>query len=272
MLNDKSQITKNFLGLKGVYLLLNKCTSSFYIGSSNNLSMRLKNYYIVSRLLDGRYISNSIKKYGHNNFSVFILETSKVSVLTSKGADEISILDREQYYIDLYKPKYNILKKAGNSLGYKHTEASKLNITLSKKGKKMSIETRKLLSNLFKGENNSFYGKKHTELTKKNLSESRKGENNPMYGKPKTSEFISYMTKDRKGENNPMYGKPKSAETLLKLRKCIYVYDKESGVLITKYESFKAAILDLRMGKDTLRKYAISNLPYKGKIFSYKEL
>jgi group I intron endonuclease len=216
MLNDKSKISNYYLGIKGVYLLFNKSTYKFYIGSSNNLSMRLRNYYFLSKLLDGRYISNSINKYGHNNFSVFILETSK---------EDISILDREQYYIDLYKPEYNLLKIAGNSLGYKHTEASKLKITLSKKGKKMSIETRELLSNLFKGENNPFYGKKHTELMKKKLSESRKGKDNPMYGKPKSPEFIYYMTRDRNGANNSMYGKPKSAETLLKLRKCIYVYD-----------------------------------------------
>jgi hypothetical protein len=32
------------------------------------------------------------------------------------------ILKSEQYYIDLLKPEYNILTKAGSSLGYKHTE------------------------------------------------------------------------------------------------------------------------------------------------------
>jgi hypothetical protein len=34
----------------------------------------------------------------------------------------------------------------------------------------------------------------------------------------------------------------------------------------------KLQFLDLKMGKDTLRKYALSNVPYKGRIFSYKEL
>jgi hypothetical protein len=29
---------------------------------------------------------------------------------------------REQYYLDLLKPEYNILKVAGNSKGYKHSE------------------------------------------------------------------------------------------------------------------------------------------------------
>jgi group I intron endonuclease len=263
MLKDKLNIINNHKNEKGIYLLFNKCTNKYYIGSSKNLSSRLHNYYFLSRLLDNRYISKSINKYGHNNFSLFILEIVE---------DNNFILNREQYYIDLYKPIYNILQKAGNSLGYKHTELSKLKISISNKGKKVSPETREFLSNLFKGENNPMYGKKHTEEVKQKLRESRKGENNPMYSKPKSAEFMYYMTRDKSGENNPMYGKSKSAETLKKIRKCIYVYDENSKQLIHIYESFMEAIKDLKIGKDTLRKYALSNKPFKGKIFSYNKL
>lgn len=31
---------------------------------------------------------------------------------------------REQYYLDLLKPKYNILKVAGSNLGFKHSKAT----------------------------------------------------------------------------------------------------------------------------------------------------
>lgn len=41
------------------------------------------------------------------------------------------VISREQYYIDLLKPDYNILQVAGSSLGYKHTEESKVQITTS---------------------------------------------------------------------------------------------------------------------------------------------
>lgn len=262
MLKDKSNIITKHKNEKGIYLLYNKYTLKYYIGSSNNLSMRLKNYYYLSRLLDNRYISKSINKYGHNYFSIFILETCK----------EESILDREQYYINLYKPEYNILQKAGNSLGYKHTESNKLKISLSKKGKKMSLETRQLLSKLFTGENNPFYGKTHSELLKKKWSESKKGENNPMYGKPKSPEFLYHMYKNKSGKNSPMYGKPKSPETLLKIRKCIYVYDEKSKELIIKYDAFFLTVKDLKIGQSTLRKYAKSHKPFRGKIFSYDEL
>jgi group I intron endonuclease len=36
--------------------------------------------------------------------------------------DRSDAISREQYYIDLCKPEYNILKIAGSSLGYLHTE------------------------------------------------------------------------------------------------------------------------------------------------------
>lgn len=91
-----------------------------------------------------------------------------------------------------------------------------------------------------------------------------------MFDKPKSKEFIYNMYKDKTGINNPMFGKPKSDETLKKLRKCIYVYDETTYNLIIKYDSFLIAVKELKMGKDTLRKYALSNKSYKGKIYSYK--
>lgn len=36
----------------------------------------------------------------------------------------ISLVQREQYYLDLFKPEYNILNTAGSVLGLKHTEPS----------------------------------------------------------------------------------------------------------------------------------------------------
>jgi hypothetical protein len=51
-------------------------------------------------------------------------------------------LSREQYYLDLLKPEYNILKIAGSSLGYKHSEN-----TLAKlRGRKLSEEIRAKMS------------------------------------------------------------------------------------------------------------------------------
>ena len=43
--------------------------------------------------------------------------------------------DREQYYIDVLKPNYNILQFAGGTLGYKHTNETKKKISVAFTGK-----------------------------------------------------------------------------------------------------------------------------------------
>jgi group I intron endonuclease len=57
-------------------------------------------------------ISKALIKYGYSNFTLEILEF----------CDPSNAILREQHYIDILKPEYNILKTAGSSLGYTHTE------------------------------------------------------------------------------------------------------------------------------------------------------
>ena len=56
----------------------------------------------------------ALLKYGYSKFRLDILEYCKPSELIA----------REQYYIDLINPKYNILRVAGSSLGHRHTKAT----------------------------------------------------------------------------------------------------------------------------------------------------
>jgi hypothetical protein len=65
----------------------------------------------------------ALLKYGYSNFSLDILEYCEPNVKIS----------REQYYIDLLKPEYNILKKAGSNLGFKHSEETKLIMSINSK-------------------------------------------------------------------------------------------------------------------------------------------
>lgn len=118
MLKDRKIIMIKYKNFKGIYMLYNKINNKYYIGSGQNLSRRLSNYYYLSRLNDKRPISNSIIFYGHNNFIVFILEYYSLN-------EDINILEREQFYLNKLKPKLNILTLAGNSLGFKHSKESK---------------------------------------------------------------------------------------------------------------------------------------------------
>lgn len=58
------------------------------------------------------HIYKAILKHGHSKFTLEILEYCDVNCT----------IEREQYYIDTLKPKYNVLQVAGSPLGYKHTQ------------------------------------------------------------------------------------------------------------------------------------------------------
>lgn len=129
-----------------------------YVGSSENLTDRFRKYYsfgnISLELLKGKsLIYSAIWKYGLENFQIEILEYCVAE----------NAISREQYYLDLLKPKYNILTTAGSRLGHIHSEEAKLKMSNSSKGRKFSEETKKLLSLAKKGVNNPNFGKTHSE-------------------------------------------------------------------------------------------------------------
>ena len=99
-------------------------------------------------------INRALNKYKHSNFSLEILEYCEPSNVISRVSSPARRLKRgdyllEQYYFayNLLNPEYNILKIAGSSLGFKHSEE-----TLKKmRERKHSEETRAKLSKARKG-------------------------------------------------------------------------------------------------------------------------
>jgi group I intron endonuclease len=114
---DKERVIKENKGRCGVYRWINLSNGKSYVGSSVNLKTRLLNYYNLAYLTKYAPKSNICKallKHGYSNFSLEILEYCEPD----------DVVAREQYYIDLRQPEYNILQLAGSSLGYKHTAES----------------------------------------------------------------------------------------------------------------------------------------------------
>ena len=110
---QKLQAIKENRGKSGVYRWTNKVNGKSYVGSSINLVKRFTNYYSFNYISKSKMsISKALIKYGYSNFTLEILEY----------CDPSNAISREQYYIDFLKPEYNILKIAGSSLGYTHTE------------------------------------------------------------------------------------------------------------------------------------------------------
>jgi hypothetical protein len=135
---NKKLIIKENKGKTGIYRWINNITGKSYIGSSINLGSRLKDYYNFSFLTNpknqGMIIYKSLLKYGYSNFKLEILEY----------CNKENVIIREQYYIDLLKPEYNILKFASSSYGYKHSEKSlsKLKLHLNKLNTKKGIQVK----------------------------------------------------------------------------------------------------------------------------------
>jgi group I intron endonuclease len=114
----KTDIVRENRGKAGIYRRVHLVSGKSYVGSSVNLGVRFKRYYSYKNLTDPKQnmiINKALLKYGYSGFKLDILEyCSKETVIA-----------REQYYLDLLKPEYNTLKKAGSSLGYTHSEETR---------------------------------------------------------------------------------------------------------------------------------------------------
>jgi group I intron endonuclease len=143
------------------------------------LAKRLGSYYNESELnRNARPIKDALIKYGHQSFTLEILEYCSKDVL----------LEREQFYLDLLIPEYNILKYAYSLLGFKHSEE-----TIEKlKAKIISPEHKELLSLVHKG-------KLVSEETRNKLADAtaKYRKDNPLT--PETLANITAKTIEREG-------------------------------------------------------------------------
>jgi len=121
--NIKKQILNETKGLSGIYMILNKITRDYYIGSAstNRFYTRFSNHVIYFR--GSKIVKSAVKKYELKNFAFIILELYP-NIVTKINNKEL--LDLEDKYLKLLLPNYNILTEAGSSFGYKHTEVDRI--------------------------------------------------------------------------------------------------------------------------------------------------
>ncbi len=121
--NIKKQILNETKGLSGIYMILNKITTDYYIGSAstNRIYARFSNHVIYFR--GSKIVKSAVKKYELKNFAFIILELYP-NIVTKINNKEL--LDLEDKYLKLLLPNYNILTEAGSSFGYKHTEINRI--------------------------------------------------------------------------------------------------------------------------------------------------
>lgn len=196
-------------GLSGIYMILNKETRSYYIGSASTgrFNSRFTSHLIY--LTGSKVVKNSVKKYGLHNFCFIVLELFPEVVNQENNK---KLLDLEDFYLKSLLPDYNILTEAGSSFGYKHSEVTRINMKANysearrkqigdlNKGKSLSPETIEAMKNSALTREKPNYTEQGI-INMKNNSKSIivKELNNTVYGEfnsiVKTAEVLNCSTK-----------------------------------------------------------------------------
>uniref|UniRef100_UPI0023F09FC6 homing endonuclease n=1 Tax=Leptographium wingfieldii TaxID=155675 RepID=UPI0023F09FC6 len=118
----KKEISNKTRGLSGIYMIVNKTTKDYYIGSASTgrFFARFSNHLIYFH--GSKIVKLAVKKYALENFAFIVLELYP-NIVTKENNKEL--LDLEDRYLKLLLPNYNILTEAGSSFGYKHTEVDR---------------------------------------------------------------------------------------------------------------------------------------------------
>lgn len=175
----RSRLLNDTKDLSGIYLILNKVTLDYYIGSAatGRFHARFSNHLL--NFHGSKVIKNAVKKYGLSSFAFMILELfpEKVNKENNKR-----LLDLEDFYLKSLLPNYNILTEAGSSFGYKHTEITRLNMKAN-----YSKERRLAIGSLNKG-------KSFSPSTIESMKQSALNRIKPIY----SAEGIQNMKKNSK--------------------------------------------------------------------------
>lgn len=162
-------ILKDTKNLSGIYLIFNKVTGDYYVGSAstNRFYARFCNHLLYFK--GSKILKHAVNKYKLCNFAFLILQLFPETVNKENNK---KLLNMEDFYLKSLLPNYNILTEAGSSFGYKHTELSRIKMKTN-----YSLERRELIGNLNKNKKfpkNVIEKMREKALTRKKVSFSKK--------------------------------------------------------------------------------------------------
>ena len=182
--------------MKCIYKITNTINGKCYIGSSKNFKKRKQRHLKDLRKNEHHciYLQRSFNKYDEKNFIFDIIEETH------------NLFEREQFWINSLKPKYNIGSVGGGDKFTNHPNKEKLRVKLSEQlrnapnpkprykednpnwkggvtfckcGSRIKSKNNTCAScRDMKGVNNPFFGKHHSQETKNKLSKSKTGKLN----------------------------------------------------------------------------------------------
>lgn len=123
----------------GVYVIRNSVNDKIYVGSAINLRHRFICHR--NRLRRNCHKSPQLQSFANR----YGIEVFRFEILEFCSAEER--LAKEQSYLDALRPfnknGFNTMKLAGSPKGFRHSEESKIKISLAHKGRKHTPEARK---------------------------------------------------------------------------------------------------------------------------------
>ena len=143
-------------------------TGKKYIGKTLYERKRKQDHEYNACIGTSTKFYNAVRKYGWENFVYGIVEILESNLLE----------EREKYYIEKYNTLnngYNMTIGGDGKFGWKATSETKEKMKKSAKGRVLSEEWKKKISEAKKGCFGTFTGKKHTEETKEKIRNSHKG-------------------------------------------------------------------------------------------------
>jgi len=193
----------------GVYCITNTLTGDQYIGSSNDIERRWaehrKPYHADNRSICP-YLAKAISKYSLEAFHFSILE------------ETANLTEREQYWIDFYKPRYNlrqVRRKDPDGFGWVQSQETREKISKGKLGKPnfglrkpKTAEHRARLSAANKGKHQYLWG--HVSSAKQ-----REAVGKINRGKPKSPEVRAKISKSLVGKKRTWVHSPEGIAKLL---------------------------------------------------------
>ena len=180
-----------------IYAIFNIANDKCYVGQTYNKLKRfgehlktLKAGTHCNRLLQRAYC-----KYGEACFIFVTLETCSIDQLTIK----------EQYWIDILKPEYNLAPVAGSMLNYKHTEEARANMAAAHIGKPHHSEEEKAKRSVRMKGNKFAAGSKRTKEHIEAMQATIRGKSKSAEHKAKIAagnrgKFVSDETKRKMSE------------------------------------------------------------------------
>jgi len=232
----------------GIYRIFLAGTKRSYVGQAKNIHHRWSDH--ERGLQRGNHHAKKLQrawnKYGSENFKFEVLELCPCDALT--------LLNREQYWMDVfqaYKLGFNCSKSAGlSTLGTRHSPETRAKIGAKARGRVLSDETKEKIRQKMKDRGFTIEHRNNLSITtKKRMLESpdrlrlaqwssahpQEGEANSFYGRrhsegarqligkanqgrEATPELRATRSKNASGSNNPMFGRTHSTETKEKIR------------------------------------------------------